>query len=195
MNCAYYQRQLDGLLKVNGLKMPEELRRHVDSCPECAAHKSELLALGKIIGETTYTIELGELDHINFDNIKALALGTKDKPAKTRRGFSFKWLWAPAAVAMAVAAFLIFSPKNNNSIKNYSDINIDISLTSQDLENQISSSDSLSKQLLSSLATNDGEFDNAADELTNNANLDDLINGLTDNELDAFYSKINDLKG
>jgi hypothetical protein len=191
MNCREYQRQIDIGFKQSGYEISGELVEHIQSCSSCSAYLRQLESLQEALNRPLAILP-GELDDITWETIGATAPDRKKerRPAKFAR--LLKWSLVPAAITAAVIlVIMLFKPGAKND---YSGMSID-PYTTLGTDNSILSSDSLSIQVLSSMAADDASLDRAADELLSGSDIDDLLGNLTPDELKALYDKIDNLKG
>jgi hypothetical protein len=172
--------------------MPAPVDTHIASCPDCAAYLNELALLGSMLNSADYSVRPGELDSITFDNIAAAESSRWARGRSTANQPNIRWLWAPVAVAAAII-LVILIPKIGDTPSSLSTDSFSSSgITSAEIINDISSSDSLGDEVLSSLAA-DIDFENVADEIIYNAEIADLLQGLTPSELEALSDKIDEL--
>jgi hypothetical protein len=194
MNCQKIQKRISGYFGSQEYSLPEEVTLHISSCPECAAFANDLLSLHGVLGESRLEIRPGELDQLTFEKIAELASSKEKKRYASLIVRRFWWLLTPAAAA-SLALIIFFTTHNKTgNIPDYIQTS-SIAYSGMESVNDILASDSLGTELLTSLIGNDTELDHAADELISGSNLDDLINGMTSDELKTFYNKLDDLKG
>jgi hypothetical protein len=190
MNCKECQKLLEENFRSGKTTLADDLKRHVVSCSSCAAFSEELRALGSILAGSDPKVLPGELDDITFERIVSEARGTNVKPAHAKPRVALRWAWAPAAAAVVIVALLIPKLYDGSTDQIIYDPLTD--LTAVEIIDDIASSDSLGVEVLASLA-DDANLDYLVDELAADAEVDDLLGGLSQGELENLYDKIEDL--
>lgn len=194
-NCRVIRKKLESGFGADLRELRPELKVHLKECADCSRYYRELVELGSALELSQLQVRPGELDDINFENIVKLAGETERAPEKVVRINFLRWAWAPAAAAALILVALLY-PRNTgntdsgNNYWGYTDYDY-----SMPLDEQIVSSDSLSGEVISSLASGTVDFEQAADELLDNSDIDDMLNSLTDSELKALGKRVDNLKG
>jgi hypothetical protein len=204
MKCKDIQKKIDIEFSQGGVKLPEDLNSHIESCPACASYLSALARLDQVLASAPLEVRPGELDNLTFERIVDLATSKGEKTGIFANIFKPRWArksrvlttWILAAAAAIIIA-AIYAPqiihKSTPTTVNYT---TDFYLPSDaDLEATLLSSDTLTDQFLSTLAGNSTDLDQVNDELMSGANINDIINSLSNNELEALYKKLDNLKG
>jgi hypothetical protein len=194
MDCRKIQKRISGYFGSQEYLLPEDITGHLTSCPECTAFTNDLLSLHGVLSESSLEVHPGELDNITFEKIADLASSKQKKghdPAFIRR---FWWILTPAAVA-SLALVIFFATQNKTGNKPDYIQTSSFAYSGMESVDDILASDSLGTELLTSMVGNDTELEHAADELISGSNLDDLLNGMTSDELKTFYHKLDNLKG
>jgi hypothetical protein len=194
MNCAKFQKLIDESFSKGDFFLSDEIRRHLEICSTCAAFAADLRSLQGVLDRRDFAVRPGELDGITFENIIAAKPAVEIKRSVPALARFLRWAWVPAAVSALILVALIATRGTSPTGDSYTDTGLN-GYTNQELVNQISSSDSLGTEFLVSLAGDDDDFTDAADELLSGADLDEILDGLTSDELKTLYSKLDDLKG
>jgi len=194
MNCKDVQKQIGALFGKGEFSLPEEMRLHVGRCPACASFAADLKSMQGVLDTHDFKVRPGELDDITFEKITAAASSAPER--RSTPGFArfLRWAWVPAAASAAVLALMLLLRDPASTDSTYTGTEL-MDYTNHELVDEIAASDSLGAELLVSLAGDDDELTHAADELLSGADLDDLLDGLTSDELKTLYSKLDDLKG
>ncbi len=194
MNCKDAQFQIDERLRKGSTELPYEVANHIGSCPVCSAYLAESGELRSILDRFDPRVRPGELDDITFESIAALAGGKVERPGAIRaRRFDLRWLWAPAAVVVAIVLVALV-PKLTTNIPSTDTMNTAARLTNVELIDDIAHSDSLVGEVLADMA-DDMNMDNIAEELVEGADINDLLHGLSQSEMEALSNKIDELPG
>lgn len=192
MNCRDAQSRIDQSLNAGDIELPDNLRDHAESCPACSSYLAELVNLQSILEGSDLGVRPGELDDITFERIAEIAQGRR--PELIRLKWSKPgWLWAPVAAAAAII-LVVLIPKFTNHAPSTIAINTTSSITSAEVINDIARSDSLGIAFLTEMA-GDINVEYVAQELLNGSDVEDLIYGLTQNEMEALSDKIDNLPG
>lgn len=194
MNCKDARDGIDRALISTPFSLPAEVDAHIENCPDCSAYLKEVYALQTVLNKHSLEVMPGELDNLTFEKIVSRAEEKKKKPVAWRPAFRWRWVLAPASVA---AIFIIALLIRGNDVTTMADLNntVSYSMTSAEIVDQIAGSDSLGEELLVTLANKNSDFEHVADELLSGSDINDLLSGLTDDELKALYNKIDKLKG
>lgn len=195
MNCKQVQDGIDLLLSECGISLPHELSSHIDKCSSCRDYLKDISALGEILDRKPLEVNPGELDDLTFEKIVTLAGEEMVRVAPLKPFWRWRWLVAPAAAVavVAIVAGVVFLRGHNTKTNNSS--SMPYVLNGVEILEQIASSDSLSRELLTSLASGDSDLEYIADELTSGSDIDDLLSSLNSEELQALYDKLDNLKG
>jgi len=193
MNCKQVQDSIDLLLSEGGVSLPHEISSHIEKCSSCRDHLKDISALGEILDRRLLEVNPGELDDLTFEKIAALA-GEEMVRVAPLKPF-WRWLMAPAAAVavVAIVAGVVFLRGHNTKTDN--SLSMPYVLNGVEILEQIASSDSLSRELLTSLASGDSDLEYIADELTSGSDIEDLLSSLNFEELQALYDKLDNLKG
>jgi hypothetical protein len=194
MNCREYRRQIDIGFKQSGFEISGELLEHIKSCASCSEYSRELEMLQNALNQQELQVVPGELDDLTFEKIISSSHDRKKEHRTVRVGWFTKWLLAPAAVTAVVILVILLARPGGKNVNDYSGVYID-PYSSFEIDNSIFSSDSLSIQVLSSMAGNDAALDRVADELLHESNIDDMLGNLTADELRVLYDKLDNQKG
>jgi len=189
MLCKDVQLQIDERLRKGGPDLPNEIRGHIDSCPVCAAYLAELDSLRPVLDMADLRALPGELDDLTFEKIVAAAGGGR-KAVRPGR-FELRWLWVPLAVAAAIA-LMILIPRLIVNAPSTVALNTTPGITTIGLINDIALSDSLGDEVLAEMA-DDMNMDYIAETLSEGSDIDDLLSGLTQSEMEALGDKIDEL--
>ena len=171
-----------------------DLLEHANSCAECSAYLEELEHMRTALNESELKVLPGELDDLTFEKIILADSGRARKYQPARVPWPLKWILAPAAVGVIAVLIVLFSGTGKKNVGDYTGI-ISDPYSDVAVDSTILSSDSLSIELLSSIAGNDADLDHASDELLSESDIDDILGSLTTGELKALYDKLNNLKG
>jgi hypothetical protein len=193
MNCKQVQDSMDLLLSEGGVSLPHVLSSHVEKCSFCRDHLKDISALGEILDRRPFEVNPGELDDLTFQKIVALAREEMVRVAPPKP--FWRRLMAPAAAVAVVAIVVAVVFMKGNIINTDDSSSMPYVLNGVEMLEQIASSDSLSRELLNSLASGDSDLEHIADELTSGCDIDDLISSLNTEELQALYDKLDNLKG
>jgi hypothetical protein len=139
------------------------------------------------------SVRPGDLDDITFEKIVAVA-GGQPEAVRPRRfelrpfGPAPVWLWVPVAAAAAIA-LMVLIPRFTNNTTSTITIGATPGITSTELINDIAKSDSLGDEVLAEMA-DDMNMDYIAEALIEGSNINDLLHGLTQSEMEALSDKI-----
>ena len=194
MRCKRIQNLLSNCLEKDNWDIPEQARLHLDSCQECSAFAQELSLLQGALNKSKVDILPGELDDLTFDKIVMDANRAPGKAYTIHKINYIRWLWAPAAAAVVIIAAFFAARWNTIAPDPYVAQNYAV-YDSQELIEEIAADDSLQNQVILSLAEDDSDLESAAELLLSGADLDLLIDAMTDEELNMFYNKIDKLEG
>ena len=194
MNCKAFRKQVDIAFGQSGYEITGELLEHANSCHLCSEYLKELKLLQDALNEPHLTVRPSELDDLSFDKIVSAAPSHKNDRRPVRIVRPLRWLVAPAAVSVVAILIIMLAKPAQRNVNNYSGSIIEpySNLVS---DNTLLSSDSLSIQVLSSMAGDDKDLDSAADELLSSSDIDDILSSMSQDELKALYDKIDNLKG
>ena len=204
MNCKDIQKRIDIAFGRGEPELSHDLKAHVESCPNCKPYFEELVRLNQILAKSHVKMRPGELDDLTFERIVGLASTKEKKAGVVADIFKIKWArksrvlttWIPAAAAAIIIGVLFMPQVINKPIPTTVAVSTtDFSTSDANLETALLSSDTLTNQFLSTIAGNSNEYDQADEVLLSGANINDMINGLSDNELQALYKKLDNLKG
>jgi hypothetical protein len=196
MNCSEFQKRLDLEFSSVDSELPPDVEHHLRSCDSCRVYYSKLSAMRETLNHQGFEVVPGELDDITFERISGAEMASvqhesvfeKIKAAIGRRA------WVPAAAAVAIVA-LIFAPRILRGPGGISPVdqqfrNVE---TTDDLSS-IESAEDLA-YVVESLVDDDSEFDLVAEELMMESDYDDLIDYLSEEELDELYQRIETING
>ena len=192
MNCKEFHKQLEGCFGRTIGEIDFELQKHSESCSECKAYLNDLSLLRDALTESPSQIYPGELDDIVFERIASIASGKGQDRRPAANARYLKWMLATVTAAAATILIIFLAWPRNNSDNPYTGIGL---YSSYDIENAIVSSDTLGAEFVSALAGDDAEFENASDELLNGLDVNEMLSGMSADELKSIYDKINNLKG
>ena len=196
MKCKDIQKRIDIEFRQGGFELSEKLNSHVESCPACASYLKALARLDQVLANAPLEIRPGELDDLTFERIVDLASSKGEKTGIFVNIFKLKWAWVPAAAAAIIIAAIYIPQITHKSTPTASIYTADSYMPSDaDLEAALLSSDTLTDQFLSTIAGNSKDLDLVNDELMSGANINDIINSLSNSELEALYKKLGNLKG
>lgn len=196
MKCKDIQERIDSEFRQGGVELPEELKSHVQSCPDCASYLKALGRLDQVLASVPLEVQPEELDNLTFERIVDLASSKGKKTGIIENIFKLKWAWIPAAAAAIIIAAIYVPQIIHRSTPTASNHTTDFYMPSDaDLEAALLSSDTLTDQFLSTVAGNSTDLDLVNDELMSGADINDMINSLSNNELEALYKKLDNLKG
>lgn len=196
MNCREFQEKIDLEFSRGEFEMPSELKRHLQDCDSCNAYSGELARLRESLEKQRIEVHPGELDDITFEKIARVVRPYPEKRGLFEtifRGFP-RWGWAPAAVVGAIILFTIVPKIGERATTNYQLDEPSAVTEFADEYADIESDDDLALVVVS-LLENDTDFIRAAEELIADMEYDDLIDGLTDDELKALYDRIEITEG
>jgi hypothetical protein len=194
MRCKQVQSKLSDGLGRRGFSYPDSLKEHLESCSECSEFLRDLTRLQSALIKPDLTVAPGELDDITFDNIILSPGRIKAGKKEHSRAWRLGWILAPLALVAVIAGVVSFTTFSPQPAGVYIANNVGIA-TEQDLIGQIAANDTLPDQVISSLATGDQDLDYAVEEIISNGEIDQILNSMSDEELQALYSKIDQLKG
>jgi predicted anti-sigma-YlaC factor YlaD len=194
MRCKHVQSKLSDGLGRNSISYPDSLKEHLESCSECSEFLRELTRLRSALIKPDLAVAPGELDDITFENIIMAPDSIKVENKGRSRAWRLGWVLAPLALVAVIAAVISFTTFSPQPAGVYVANNVGIA-TEQDLIGQIAANDTLPDEVISSLATGDQDLDYAVEEIISQGEIDQILNSLSDEELQALYSKIDQLKG
>ncbi len=194
MNCGEFRKRIDSSFAKGEYDISGDLLEHAKSCADCSAYLKELELLKTALNVPELKVLPGELDDLTFEKILLAEPGGARKHQPARVTWPFKWIFAPAAVGVIAVLIVLFSGIGKKNVIDYTGISAD-SYSDVAVDSSILSSDSLSIELLSSIAGDDADLDHASDELLSDSNIDDILGTLTNGELEALYDKLDNLKG
>jgi hypothetical protein len=193
MNCREFRNKADNEFRERTIDFSSEMKKHADSCIECAAYTKELAALRGALAKPSLSIRPGELDDITFEKIATLASEKGRRRASVRIAWPVKWILAPLTVAAVAAIIFILAKPVQKTDNPFAGI---APYSSVEIENSILSSDSAGVELLTSLAASDTtSLGYVSDELLSNSEINDILGSMSVDELKTLYDKINNLKG
>jgi hypothetical protein len=219
MSCKKIQAELSDRWGKGKFSYPDSLKEHLQSCRECSEFLRDLAQMREILEVPEQSIAPGELDYITFENIIGSQEPARVTSPRRSRFWRLAWLFAPAALVAIVATVISFSHFGDgtfpvNMVNKGNSINIQnstnqteannskavaalstIPSTEQDLIDQIASNDSLPDLVISSMASDDKDLDYAVEEIIGRGEVDQILNSMSDEELQALYNKIDQLKG
>lgn len=106
MNCRRVKEWLDGDITSSGIELPDEIRKHVDSCGECRAYYQELLGLReKLGGLDNITLTADESDQL----IRKIETAIDHSAQSDSKRSLVRWIVTIARPALAVVAVLIIT--------------------------------------------------------------------------------------
>ena len=189
MKCEKIKKIIDLSLVSGSIDLDSDIRVHIDSCESCRAYYDETLSLQADLSNQKFKVNPGELDGITFENITELADVSETEVTGTRARRSFKWLWAPAAVAAIL--FIVFIAPN---IVPNGDIEIVTYTNDLVLDNDVDLvlSDGLGSELISQLIEDENDLELLSEELAFDIELNTLLESLTDDELEALDKILNE---
>jgi hypothetical protein len=191
MNCKDAQFRIDESFMAGQEDLAAEIRKHVDTCRICAGYLAELAELQTLLAGSGPDVHPGELEDLTFEKIVAVADSKgRGKVARSRR-FEHRWLWAPMAAA-AIIVLTVLIPKFTGDSPSGVALNTSSDITSTELINDIAESDSLGDVVLAEMA-DDINVDYIAEALIDDSDINDLLHGLTQGEMEALFDKIDDL--
>ena len=196
MNCSKFKERLNLEFHSEDSGLPSELDDHIRACDSCRAYYSQLARTREILNRQSFEVRPGELDDITFEKIagaKPVSIPSESVFDKIKAVVGRR-VWVPAVAAAAVV-ILVFAPrmfKGSNGIY-YSNQQYG-SLETTDDYSSIQSSEDLA-YVVESLMDDDSEVDLVADELMMDTDYEDLIDYLSDDELDALYERIETMNG
>jgi len=111
MDCAKASELIEAL--IDGRLPPREaaeVREHVDGCPSCAAEEESLRRVGSLL--RLWTSARAAEGSAGLDAMwTRVAAGIEERRGARRlSAIARKWLWIPAAAALAVFTLLFYSP-------------------------------------------------------------------------------------
>lgn len=107
MNCRQIQQWLESELTSAGIKPGQDIRRHLDGCPECRFQYEGLLALrGQLAPLGTLTLTSAEADQI-MTNLSAGMTASTERQAG--ESIALTWLRSLVRPALAAAALLVIA--------------------------------------------------------------------------------------
>ena len=187
MKCREFRDNIEGLFDAGKYQLRAEMESHLRGCPGCAGFASDLLALQRTLNNQKFTIAPGELDFLDENLILSRMGETAKMPGIRKINIRFlRWAWIPAAVA-AVIILLMVMP---GEIR----INGDLTggyfagdyLTDTEIEARIFQSDSLRSIYLGGLVDYDNEIEQASNELAADADIDEMLDWLSFEELERL---------
>jgi hypothetical protein len=194
MNCAKCQREIDDSMAAKGTVYPPEVSEHLKSCVLCAVYAREVSILQGALDGTSERVVPGELDDITFESILQAASGGKRMTIRRKQPWVIRRGWVPAAAAATIVAIFLAPALFKGAPTSIVTVGTAPAMSSVEIINDIAASDSLTGEFLVDLA-DDIDLENLADELSGDGNIDDLLRGLTQNEIEALYDRLENLKG
>jgi hypothetical protein len=197
MNCSEFRDTIDSEFKGDIPDLSLELKQHFDSCSACASHLKGFIELRRVLAHDRLEVLPGELDNINFERIISLVSG-KEKKQHARDSVFIawaRWAWIPAAAAAMILMAVLIPRIGTRSDIDYSSALLLYGPTGQQLEDVVASSDSLSREFMSTLLNGAGDIYQAGEELTSGSDINEMLNGLSDTELRTLEERLANLKG
>jgi predicted anti-sigma-YlaC factor YlaD len=194
MRCEQVRIELSDGLGRKTVSYPDSVRQHLETCPECADYLRQLSLLRNTLDRPDPRVLPGELDEITFENIIQSAGVSKRAIPGRSRAWRLGWVFAPLALVAVIAAVISFSNFEGNRSGVYV-AETDGPITEQELIGQIAENDTLPDIVISSMAGDDKYLDSAVEEMIGQAGVDQILDSMSDDELQALYSRIDELKG
>ncbi len=188
MDCNEVQKIIDMGFGENSGEIGFDIKSHIESCEICAAYFEESALLQNVLNKQKFEILPAELDDITFDNIVAALEKSVKKTGFVESVFSLSWAWIPAAAA---AVFILFSILPNSLNITQTPFPETTGFLYSDNEYWFNDSDQIEPEILTSLISKDSSPEIIAEELLYEAEVDDLLGSLTEEELDMLYDRLN----
>lgn len=112
MDCKKVIRMLQD--EIDGRLPPSagaEVRRHVDSCESCATEADAYRRVGEMLRLWTASLAAGKAPELDALWTRVSAGIEERKRGKGTAAWARRWLWIPAAAAVAVFALLFYPSK------------------------------------------------------------------------------------
>jgi hypothetical protein len=196
MNCRKFKERLSLEFKRTDSGLPPELDDHIKTCDSCRAYYLGLSGIRENLNREDFEVFPGELDNITFEvisgrgtvSIRQESVFERIKAAVGRRA------WVPAVAAVAIVA-LIFGPRILRGPEEISPVdqqygNIETTVDYSSIE----SAEDLA-YVVESLVDDASEFELVAEELIMDTDYNDLIDYLSEEELDELYDRIETING
>lgn len=190
MKCEDYQKRIDLELSGSSLDIDSEIKSHIDSCEKCRLYYKEVVKLKEILNYQTFEVLPGELDDITFEKIAKSPRRETAKPGILESIFSLRWAWVPAAVAAIFIMFVIFPGRVDHDTESGT---IKIIDWSPPFSTYVP--EGLDSTVLSSFDNIEDDLELMEEVLLYDSGVDNLIESLSDEELDILYERLNSKSG
>jgi len=192
MKCDEVREQIDLQLKCGSHDLEPVYpvyKEHLDSCEGCREYYDQAVRLAELLNSQKFEILPGELDDLTFEKIVASARPVK-KSGYLRNIFSIRWAWVPAAAAAIFILFTVFPGRVNHDTESGTVKIID---WSPPFSTYVPTG--LDSTAFSSFNIDDNDLEILEEEILYNSDVDNIIESLTDEELDILYERINSKGG
>ncbi len=111
MDCAKVRELIEAM--IDGRLPPREaaeVREHVEGCPSCAAEEASLRRVGTLLRLWTSARAVERSAGLDVLWTRVAAEIEERRGGRRRSAIARKWLWIPAAAALAVFTLLFYSP-------------------------------------------------------------------------------------
>jgi len=194
MRCKQVQTELSDRLGKKEISFPDSLAEHLRTCSECSEFLRDLTRLQSALIKPELAVLPGELDDITFENIIMSPGKIKAGKKERSRAWRLGWILAPLTLVAIIAGVISFTTFSLQPAGIYVANSYDL-ISEHDLIRQIAANDTLPDEVISSLATGDQYLDYAVEEIISQGEVDQILNSMSDDELQALYIKIEELKG
>lgn len=194
MRCKQVQSKLSDGLGRKEISYPDSLKEHLESCSECSEFLRDLTLLQSALVKPDSRVAPGELDDITFENIIMAPDTTKAGNKRPARAWRLGWVFAPLALVALIVAAISYTTFIPRPAAVYVANSYGV-VTEQDLIGQIAANDTLPDEVISSLAAGDQYLDDAVEEIISQGEINQILDSMSDEELQALYTKIDELKG
>ena len=186
MNCKDVQRQIDLELKKDSVDVGEAVKAHFETCPGCRNYYRRAVHLGNLLGRQKFEVLPGELDDLTFEKIAASGRPEK-KTGFLQSIFSIRWVWVPVAAAAIFIIFALFPGRVNH--------NTEIKLIDWSPSYSTYVPEGLDSTVFSSFENIGDDLEIMEEVLLYDSDVDNLIESLTEEELDILYERLNSKSG
>ena len=189
MNCDKVKKTIDSGLISSSVNLNPDVELHIRSCESCGRYYEKTVALQADLNNQSFEIKPGELDGITFDNIKSAVPTNIETQAEPKNSRVLRWIWIPAAVAAVLLVMFIVPniiPNGEIEVVTYTN-----NLVLDD-ELDLALSDGFGSDIVSQLIEDENDLDLLSEELAYDNEINDLIESLTEEELEALDKKLNE---